>query len=446
MTDTSSQDQDKYKKLELREHPKNEEGRAGEYIPGTVGWLSGESDSVNDVLVIWGTTGNDAILPQLPDGSVAHKAWDAIYGGDGDDIIWGLGGHDIIQGESGNDTLIGNTGQDQLLGGEGHDMLFGDNHPGRILEWSGENPAPALADIASWESDRLSGDAGDDSLFGGIGDDYLDGGAGYDHLYGGEDDDDLYGGTGEDFLVGGTGRDDLYGGDGKDTFYFETGDGTDFIYDFEYGSDKIYLLIDRAAGVTPDVKLTKIDSSEAKSVYQVEYTAVDDDKFDQYDRLEIHTDAVNLTLDDLDIVVHHEAEDFAPSSGNQMQRMDGTEWRDIMIGTRRSEEIHGGAKNDFIDGGGGGDDLYGGTGDDVFVYGRNYGSVNIKDFEKGDKISLFLYGITRDDLKISDGPQSTAIEIILSNQDRIQVHFHEDADAVDAATMQNNIDDYFLIG
>ncbi|MBO1350586.1 MAG: hypothetical protein EBE86_025860 [Hormoscilla sp. GUM202] len=60
-------------------------------------------------------------------------------------------------------------------------------------------------------------------------------------LYGRDGDDKLYGNEGNDILNGGRGNDFYYGNDGADTFVLGQGDGTETIYDFEDGTDKIYL-------------------------------------------------------------------------------------------------------------------------------------------------------------------------------------------------------------
>ena len=64
-------------------------------------------------------------------------------------------------------------------------------------------------------------------------------------MVGNAGNDVLVGGTGSDTLTGGPGIDALYGnsgngGDGvQDTFVFGPGWGTDFVFDFEHGTDKL---------------------------------------------------------------------------------------------------------------------------------------------------------------------------------------------------------------
>ncbi|AFY47841.1 CHRD domain-containing protein [Nostoc sp. PCC 7524] len=76
--------------------------------------------------------------------------------------------------------------------------------------------------------DVINGQGGDDTLWGLSGDDILRGGLGEDFLFGGR---------GEDTLVGGWGDDRLYLGNDRDidTVVYNSGDGTDIVYQFTQG-------------------------------------------------------------------------------------------------------------------------------------------------------------------------------------------------------------------
>ena len=95
-------------------------------------------------------------------------------------------------------------------------------------------------------ADTLSGDGGADFVAGGAGNDSLSGGAGADYLAGGSGDDTLDGGAGYDILAGGAGDDRLIGGAEGDTFFgqggvdvFVVAGGTNWVMDFEAGSDRL---------------------------------------------------------------------------------------------------------------------------------------------------------------------------------------------------------------
>lgn len=119
------------------------------------------------------------------------------------------GGRDIVKGTDGNDDIAAGANKDRCHGGEGDDHIKG----------NGSN-------------DKLYGDGGNDTL---------DGGA---------QDDRVYGGDGNDIIIGGNGNDVLYGdnaNDGNDhegwadVFVFDSDDGTDKVFDFEAGIDRVEL-------------------------------------------------------------------------------------------------------------------------------------------------------------------------------------------------------------
>ncbi|MBR4152723.1 MAG: hypothetical protein IKT98_07155 [Selenomonadaceae bacterium] len=152
------------------------------------------SNYYSKVKNIYATELTDAI--EIVGNSKANK----IYGGAGDDTIYGGKGNDSLYGGTGNDTLYGETANDRLYGDDGNDLLSG-----------------------------------------GKGNDTLRGGEGNDLLFGEHGRDKLYGAAGNDTLCGNKGNDSLWGGDGADVFVYESGDGTDTIFDYAAGEDKIFL-------------------------------------------------------------------------------------------------------------------------------------------------------------------------------------------------------------
>ena len=110
----------------------------------------------------------------------------------GDDRLDGGAGLDVLEGDAGNDILYGNGGHDTLRGG---------------------------------------GDV--DRLYGGFGNDSLDGSFGWDVLVGND---------GADTLNGGIGNDRLTGGADADVFQFTAGDGTDTVFDYQDGTERIKIL------------------------------------------------------------------------------------------------------------------------------------------------------------------------------------------------------------
>lgn len=172
----------------------------------------GVPGGAEDVVIVNGTSGDDAIAASSDDGKVAVAGLAAELSITGTDaagdrlVINGLGGDDAIDatelepaemqlqadGGSGSDVLAGTDGDDLLIGGDDDDVLIG-------------------------------GD-GDDAMFGEDGDDALNGGDGSDVLFAGSDDNVAFGGDGDDVLRGEEGDDVLDGGDGDDILIGNAGD------------------------------------------------------------------------------------------------------------------------------------------------------------------------------------------------------------------------------
>jgi Ca2+-binding RTX toxin-like protein len=207
---------------------------------------------------------------------------DTITGSAFDDIIWAGSGNDTVSGGDGNDVIVGDIGADSISGGNGNDSLYVDASDTFIDGGAGHDAAyitggasmtidlaathiEFVADFVPGGSDdtidgsgtsanlEVYAGAGTDAILGGSGNDFLWGEAGNDTISGGAGNDTLVGGTGADRLTGGPGTDALYGnsgngGDGAvDTFVFTPNWGTDFVFDFEHGVDKLDLT---AVGIT----------------------------------------------------------------------------------------------------------------------------------------------------------------------------------------------------
>lgn len=114
-----------------------------------------------------------------------------------------------IEGNNDNNVINGNIGADTISGGAGNDLLRGGS-----------------------ENDFIDGGIGNDRLYGNSGNDTLLGGAGIDLLVGD---------AGDDLLDGGASGDRLYGLQGAEIFVLRSGEGGDFIYDFQLGSDLLGL-------------------------------------------------------------------------------------------------------------------------------------------------------------------------------------------------------------
>jgi len=187
------------------------------------GWTQA-GDGRETLISIEGAAGSD-----FDDVITGDRGANYLAGRDGDDKIYGGHGLDVIEGDAGRDVLFGEAGADEIAGGDGADRICGGGG-----------------------DDSVDGGAGADAIMGDAGADVLDGGADNDRLFGGSGDDILIGGDGADFLDGSGGADVYAGGAGadrlssrldgaEDWFVFDVGGGSDRVYRYEAGVDRIAL-------------------------------------------------------------------------------------------------------------------------------------------------------------------------------------------------------------
>ena len=138
---------------------------------------------------------------------------------------------DIGIGHRNDNTRFSNTNAS-----EGGNNKFFDGTIDEVLLYNGALTADAVSDRYTANvkiSDRIAGDAGDNTLSGGIGDDTIDAGGG------------------NDLIAGNEGNDVLTGGEGSDAFIFDEITGfVDRILDFNPGQDRLV--------VSPSIEATSI--------------------------------------------------------------------------------------------------------------------------------------------------------------------------------------------
>ena len=343
---------------------------------------------------------------------------DTIFADGGNDLVQSGGGNDQLIGGMGNDVLNGGAGQDTYVfnagdgsdrvsdaPGEGNRLLFG---PGisvnsvtlglgagdslsvrtgvagdaiQILERLEGTLEPSIdalefADgatlsieellargieiIGTAEVDTLTGTNLIDRISGGAGDDVIVGGLGADILRGEEESDQLFGSDGDDQLDGGAGTDVLNGEAGRDTYVFGRGYGQDIVRDSpveQSGPNTIQL----TSGVSPqEIRLQARQSEDGINVVLT----------------------INGTEDELTLLG---AADPGLLPISQILFADGTNWEiaDILArieglrltaapagssleGTGFRDELIGAQGNDELDGRGGADRMVGGAGDDHY--------------------------------------------------------------------------------
>ncbi|WP_375478733.1 DUF4347 domain-containing protein [uncultured Nostoc sp.] len=220
------------------------------------------------------TSAKQAIAVNLNDVSektiYGTSSGNRLNGSTTDDTIYGYAGNDYLYGQDGNDCLIGGTGNDYLYGGKGDDILDGGDGIDSVSESADVNFTLTNTQLVGLGNDSpiniervtltggisnntlnassftiasvyLYGGNGNDSLLGGSNNDYLYGQNDSDRLIGNAGNDYLYGGAGDDILIGGAGNDLLYGQTGADIFVLASGNGSDTIFDFKDGIDKLGL-------------------------------------------------------------------------------------------------------------------------------------------------------------------------------------------------------------
>jgi Ca2+-binding RTX toxin-like protein len=158
---------------------------------------------------------------------------DELRGTVADDVIVGLGGDDVIAGREGHDVICGGDGNDRIAGGAGlfeSDVISGDAGDDLIAVGSTASVAvysssPAAVEIdlerrtaAGWGADTL---VGVHNVVGSRFGDVIQGGGGFNCLHGGAGDDTLLALSGDDCLYGGLGNDTLNGGPGRDVLDFQ---------------------------------------------------------------------------------------------------------------------------------------------------------------------------------------------------------------------------------
>jgi Ca2+-binding RTX toxin-like protein len=171
-------------------------------------------------------------LEQIPT-VVGTEGADVLVGTTDDDVIAGLGGDDVIAGLEGHDLICGGPGDDRITGGVGifeSDVISGDAGDDLVVVGSTASvavyafaPGPVSVDLEAgtatgWGVDAL---VGVHNVVGSRFGDVLRGSPEFNCLDGGAGDDVLVALDGDDCLYGGTGRDALDGGPGSDLIAFQ---------------------------------------------------------------------------------------------------------------------------------------------------------------------------------------------------------------------------------
>lgn len=247
----------------------------------------------NDVLD--GGGGNDTLT--------GGKGNDRLEGSTGNDVADGGKGNDTINGGDGNDVLSGGRGDDNINTGQGDDVVFGGQGNDQIGGMAGRDVVMAGAgdDVIAWNDptgDVVFGGRGKDTISGGnVAADEIHGGAGDDHIqafatspesatasdrmFGDAGDDTVVGGNAADTIEGGRGDDTLTGNGGADNFIFrDNRTGDDIITDFNPSEDVVQLVgfdasFDPLAELSETARGAELDLGQGDSVLFVDRTVAE---------------------------------------------------------------------------------------------------------------------------------------------------------------------------
>jgi Ca2+-binding RTX toxin-like protein len=205
--------------------------------------------------------------------------------------------------------------QAEIVGTDGDDVLHGT--PERDVIWGGPGDDEIRSSLGN---DLVCGGAGDDVIHGGRGNDEVDGGPGTDRVIGDLGDDKVLGGPGDaDEVAGHLGIDNVNGGPGD--FDLVHGD---------YGYDRM----DGGPGAGDIASFaTKVAGGKGSGVW------------------------VSLSK--------HKARGDGHDRLFRLEDIEGSAFRDELIGSKSANRINGGPGDDILRGGGGPDELVGGQGSDA---------------------------------------------------------------------------------
>ena len=240
------------------------------------------------------------------------------------------------------------------------------------------------------------------------------------------------GNGGNDILDGGEGSDYLYGGAGNDTYIFNIGYGTDTINDSEgintisFGSGLSADTMSVYRTNWNDLTIT-FDGIEDKLIIQNYFTSEENRNFNvnfadgtryAYDSEENPLKQVHATeyddwmsaWSDNGIVIHGDG-------GNDT--LNGGAGNDALYGGTGTDYLYGNDGDDILDGGEDNDYLNGGNGNDTYVFGRNYGTDIIEDYDGNNKI--VLSGIDLNEVTFTKTNQSELTVSINGSEDKLTI-------------------------
>ena len=322
-------------------------------------------DTLRDMAIPFDGSASDDIL----------HGWNGknfINGAAGNDIIYGDSMSDVIDGGNGNDRLYAYAGADRLLGGDGNDELYGDDG-----------------------ADVLDGGEGNDYLIGGDGADILDGGEGNDYLDGGMGSDiyQFHLGSGEDVI------NDYDYTDNTDVVSFTDVASTDLTsielkgYNLviTYGKSDSLTLGNYFYGSSYRIEQFKFSDGVTWNVTDIKSRVMthgdDNDNFIygyNYGSNRIYGLGGNDYLDGGD-------SDDVIDGGTGDDKLYGNAGADNLFGGLGNDYLIGGDGADVLNGGEGNDNLDGGMGSDIYQFHLGSGKDVINDYDYTDNTDVVSF-------------------------------------------------------
>lgn len=435
-------------------------GTESDYIFGDSGTDRITANDGNDV--IFGGSGNDSLFGESGNDCISGgNEDDYINGGDGDDIIDTGSGNDFIDGGSGNDTYIFKPGYgaDSIMDSEGaNTIMFGDGFTAEGVKAYRSNWNDILITFDGFEDTLtiknycISKEARNFTLvfadgtvveataqnsplrtiYGTDGSEYMI------SIYedgitkiGQDGNDQLVGSDGNDYLYGDKGDDRLTGNAGNDTYIFKKGYGTDTIGDGE-GTNTIEIYGYSSNQIKAyrtnwnDITITFEDSDD-KLVIEGFFTSEANRNFylTFNGGSKVHATASNSPLrtvygtENSDYIVTMDDRGGTLIGENGNDSLNGGNGADKLYGGIGDDQFYGNGGNDTLDGGEDNDYLNGGNGNDTYVFGRNYGTDIIEDYDGNNKI--VLSGIDLNEVTFTKTNQSELTVSINGSEDKLTI-------------------------
>ena len=402
-----------------------------------------------------------------------NAAKNTLSGGAGNDKLYGYAGNDVLNGGAGNDYLDGGAGNDALTGGAGNDTFIyrNDGSKDTIKDYeqgkdtfyiasgtvdkmavSGKNfvftigtgTATLTNAAAKTVTVKTSGGTytlnktaltaksgfggtlnGNFStvktvngaaatkatiLYGSSQANTITGGSANDTLYGYAGNDILNGGKGNDYLTGGAGSDSLTGGAGRDTFAYASGDGRDYITDYETG-ELIHITKGYFCGMDLDKGknvILAVNNNGMMLNGAINKTITIKDQVGAYTATKT---AITLTSGkqghEISASDESTVRTFNLAKSAAAVKVWGNKYANTIIGSNYNDKIGGEAGNDTIKGGAGNDMICGDAGNDSLLGGDGndtlYGDAGNDSLLGGDGNDTLYGGAGNDSLLGGDG-------------------------------------------